>query len=170
MTKDDSGWIYLLGEINPFDGSLTGFFKVGKTEQAQVEDRVANFQTGNPRELRILRRKAVYDVHSAESHHHDILTEYRFYGNGGTEFFYGESQEDIDDIQYIFLHGKPPRGNGSSVLPVILDKAGNAMNNQMRKMKNNRKQDRIKRVNWFKKISDNSFWILALVALIIVIA
>lgn len=169
MSKNDRGWIYLLGEIDPFDGSLTGFFKVGKTEQRHVEDRVSNFQTGNPRELRILRRKAVHDVHSSEAHHHEILDRYRFPGDGGTEFFLGSNQKEIDEIQYIFLNGRPPKSNGSSVLPILLDKLGNTLNNGTAEMKNRRKQDQIKRINWAKKIGDNCFWFLALLTLIIVI-
>ncbi|NER97429.1 MAG: GIY-YIG nuclease family protein [Symploca sp. SIO1B1] len=81
------GWVYVLEEIDPISGSPTGFYKVGRTEQERVEDRVRNYQTGNPRRLEVFYREVVPEPDEAEKSLHEDLKKYRVDFGGGEEWF-----------------------------------------------------------------------------------
>ena len=65
-----SGYVYIIAEKTSA-GRYTGYYKVGKTQDLDV--RIAELQTGNPRKLEYMKQIRVGDMDAAERSAHDAV-------------------------------------------------------------------------------------------------
>jgi hypothetical protein len=78
------GYIYIIAEKT--STGRTGYYKVGKTQN--LDERIAELQTGNPHELVYEEKIPVVDMDAAEQSAHDaVRRDHRTHENGGKEWY-----------------------------------------------------------------------------------
>ena len=92
-------YVYILEECK--GDKPTGYYKIGKTRN--LEKRISDLQTGNPRKLRHKKSKAVTDSTATESKllKHPDLSEYKAQHEGGREWF-KVKEEDLESFYNTF--------------------------------------------------------------------
>ena len=77
-------YIYFIGEQS--QGRDTGYYKIGKTED--LDERLENLQTGNPRKLYYCYKWPVTDATTAERIAHSAMAQFKTKEGGSQEWFF----------------------------------------------------------------------------------